>query len=244
MVTTFDQKIAEYLNNWVINGWPVGNLVLCTIALFLAVVLCGTIGIERERKGRSAGLRTHLLVGVGSCIIMIISIYGFPSATEGKRDVARLVAQVITGIGFLGAGVIMHRNGGGVRGLTTAASIWIVMAIGIACGSFNFILAFAGTILILVVLTVFKKVEEIIAKDSFYISITAPADTPLLDTVLTVSAEYNCSIHNISTELITSNSTKVISLTYQVFFHSSKDKINEYISKIEKEAKVISIQTL
>ena len=160
MVTTFDQKIAEYLNGWTVNDWPIGNLVLCAIALFLTVVLCGAIGIERERKGRSAGLRTHLLVGVGSCIIMIISIYGFPSATEGKRDVARLVAQVVTGIGFLGAGVIMHRNGGGVRGLTTAASIWVVMTIGIACGSFNFILAFAGTILILIVLTVFKKVEE------------------------------------------------------------------------------------
>ena len=244
MVTTFDQKIAECLNNWNINGWPVGNLVLCAIALFLAVVLCGTIGIERERKGRSAGLRTHLLVGVGSCIIMIISIYGFPSAAEGKRDVARLVAQVVTGIGFLGAGVIMHRNGGGVKGLTTAASIWVVMAIGIACGSFNFILAFAGTILILIVLTVFKKVEEWVAKNSAYISITAPADTPILDTVLTVSAEFNCTIHNLSTELIASNSSRIISLTFQVVFDSSKDKINEYISKIEKEANVISIQIL
>ena len=244
MVTTFDQKIAEYLNNWNINGWPVGNLVLCAIALFLTVVLCGAIGIERERKGRSAGLRTHLLVGVGSCIIMIISIYGFPSATEGKRDVARLVAQVVTGIGFLGAGVIMHRNGGGVRGLTTAASIWVVMTIGIACGSFNFILALAGTILILVVLTVFKKVEEYVAKNSAYISITAPADTPLLDTVLTVSMEFNCTIHNVSTELITSSSSKVVLLTFQVVFDSSKDKINEYIAKIEKEANIISIQIL
>ena len=243
-MTTIDQIIAEKLGAFYVGDWPVGNLILCVIALLLCVVLCGAIGFERERKGSNAGLRTHLLVGVGSCIIMIISIYGFPSATEGKRDVARLVAQVVTGIGFLGAGVIMHRNGGGVRGLTTAASIWVVMTIGIACGSFNFILAFAGTILILIVLTVFKKVEEWVAKNSAYISITAPADTPLLDTILTVSLEFNCTIHNLSTELITSNTSKIVSLTFQVVFDSSKDKINEYISKIEKEANVISIQIL
>lgn len=244
MVTTIDQKIAEYLNNWTIDGWPIGNLVLCVIALFLAVVLCGAIGIEREFRGRSAGLRTHLLVGVGSCIIMIISIYGFPGATEGKRDVARLVAQVVTGVGFLGAGVIMHRNGGGVRGLTTAATIWVVMAIGIACGSFNFLLAFAGTVLILAVLTVFKKVEERVTKYSAFIAVTAPAETPLLDIILTISKEFDCSIHSLSTELVTSGSSKAISLTFQVIFESSKERINEYIAKIEKEANTISIQIL
>ena len=73
-VTTFDQKLAELLNNWTINDWPIGNLMLVLIAIVLSVVLCGVIGIEREWRGRSAGLRTHLLVGVGSCVIMIISI--------------------------------------------------------------------------------------------------------------------------------------------------------------------------
>ncbi len=162
-MVTIDQKIAELLESFNVDGWPVGNLILCVIALILSVVLCGAIGIERERRGRSAGLRTHLLVGVGSCIIMIISIYGFPIDEASKRDVARLAAQVIAGVGFLGAGAIIHRSSG-TRGLTTAATIWIVMAIGLACGSFNFILAIGGTFLILIVLTVFRKFENKINK--------------------------------------------------------------------------------
>ena len=117
MITTFDQKIAELLNNWQVEGWPVGNLVLVFIAIVLAVILCGIIGIEREWRGRSAGLRTHLLVGVGSCVIMIISIYGFPALFGEKRDVARLAAQIIAGVGFLGAGMI-YFNRHLVKGLT------------------------------------------------------------------------------------------------------------------------------
>lgn len=131
-MVTIDQKIADYLNNWVVDGWPVGNLVLCAIALVLCVILVGVIGIEREKRGRSAGLRTHLLVGVSSTIIMIISIYGFPQIFQDHRDVARLAAQIITGVGFLGAGAIIHRNSG-IKGLTTAGTIWSSMAIGIAC---------------------------------------------------------------------------------------------------------------
>ena len=80
-MTTLDQVIAEKLGNWYIGEWPIGNFILCSIALVLAVILCGAVGLERERRGRSAGLRTHLLVGIGSCILMIVSIYGFPAKT-------------------------------------------------------------------------------------------------------------------------------------------------------------------
>lgn len=159
---TIDQIIAEKLGELYFNEWPIGNFILCVIALILSLILCGAIGFERERKGSNAGLRTHLLVGVGSCIIMIISIYGFPDLfkeTDGyKRDVARLAAAVVTGVGFLGAGAIIHRNAG-ITGLTTAATIWISMAIGLACGSMNFILATGGTILILIVLVFLVGVE-------------------------------------------------------------------------------------
>ena len=159
MITTFDQKLAELLNNWTVNDWPIGNLMLVLIAIVLSVVLCGVIGIERELRGRSAGLRTHLLVGVGSCVIMIISIYGFPAVVgPDKRDVARLAAQIITGVGFLGSGAIIHHNSG-IKGLTTAGTIWIVMAIGIACGSFNFIIAIIATLIIIFVLTTVRKIE-------------------------------------------------------------------------------------
>ena len=241
---TIDQKIAEYLNDFKIDGWPIGNLILCGIAMLLSVFLCGAIGIERERRGSSAGLRTHLLVGVGSCMIMIISIYGFPEMFEGKRDVARLVAQVVTGIGFLGAGVIMHRNGGGVMGLTTAASIWVVMAVGIACGSFNFILAIVGTFLIIIFLTTFKKIEEKLTKHGHNIMMQVPADKSILGIILKLAKEYNYSVCDISTELVEEGTKKVINITFYVILDKSNDMINEFVAALQKETEAISIKTL
>ena len=241
---TFDQKIAELLNNWTIGeqAWPIGNLILCVIALVLCIVLVGVIGIEREWRGRSAGLRTHLLVGVGSCIIMIISIYGFPEIFYGHRDVARLAAQVITGVGFLGAGAIIHRNSG-IKGLTTAGTIWAAMAIGIACGSFNFILALIGTALIFLVLTLFKKVEVKISKKNPTIVLTAPATEPLLTKILAVSKEFDCTIHGVSTTLV-EGSEKTVEITFQAVFASGEERLMEYISKIEQETHATSVHLL
>jgi len=242
-MTTLDQKLAELLNNWVVNEWPVGNLILVVIAIILSVILCGAVGIEREWRGRSAGLRTHLLVGVGSCIIMIISIYGFPQMFAEKRDVARLAAQIITGVGFLGAGAIIHRNSG-VKGLTTAGTIWIVMAIGIACGSFNFIIAIISTLVILLVLTSFKKVEKKINTKNPVIILTVPTNTPVIEKILTVSKEFDCVIHGLSTDLEEVDGTKAVQCTFQVAFSGNNDRINEYLSRLETETKAISIQLL
>lgn len=241
---TFDQKLAEYLlNEWNPGGWPVGNLVLVLIAIVLSVLLCGAIGIEREWRGRSAGLRTHLLVGVGSCIVMIISVYGFQAVFADKRDVARLAASVITGVGFLGAGAIIHRNSG-IKGLTTAGTIWIVMAIGIACGSFNFIIAIISTLVILFVLVVFKKIEARINKRNPVIILSAPEGNPILEKILTVSKEFDCTIHGLSTDLADSDGVKVVECTFQVAFSGSGDRLNEYLSRLESETKAVSIQLL
>ena len=242
-VTTLDQKIVELMNNWQVNGWPVGNLILCVIALVLSLVLCGAVGVEREWRGRSAGLRTHLLVGVGSCIIMIISLYGFPAIFGDHRDVARLAAQIITGVGFLGAGAIIHRNSG-IKGLTTAGTIWIVMAIGIACGSFNFIIALVGTALIMLVLTGFKGVEIKISKKKPTITLTAPANEPILDKILTISKEFDCTVHGLSTQIIDDEGQRVIEVTYQAVFDSGESRVMEYVSKIEKETHAVNIQIL
>ena len=244
MITTFDQKLAEYLNNWYVDGWPVGNLILVLIAIFLSVILCGVIGIEREWRGRSAGLRTHLLVGVGSCIIMIISIYGFPLLDGYTRDVARLAAQVITGVGFLGAGAIFQRNSG-VKGLTTAGTIWIVMAIGIACGSFNFIIAVIGTFVVALVLTIFRKLEFNINKKNLLLVLTASSDKPVLAKVLEVSIEFDCNVHPLSSELVNSDgANNVIQFFFQVNFHTGESRAAEFIAKLEKETGAISINIL
>ena len=138
-MTTIDQVIADIIGSWMIDKWPIGNFFLCVIALTLSIILCGAVGIERERRGRTAGLRTHLLVGVGSCIIMIISIYGFPKIVYGEqvlnRDIARLAAQVIAGVSFVGAGTIIVTRRQRVKGLTTAAGLWTASIIGLACGA-------------------------------------------------------------------------------------------------------------
>lgn len=237
---TFDQKLAELLNNWVINDWPIGNLFLVFIALLLSVILCGIIGIEREKRGRSAGLRTHLLVGLGSCIIMIISIYGFP-AVFGNRDVARLAAQIITGVGFLGAGAIIHHNSG-IKGLTTAGTIWIVMAIGIACGSFNFIIAVAATLIVMVVLILVRKFEGKISSKKPFIYLVAPIGDATLEKILSVSKEFGCYVQGLSTELFDDEKGKRMECSFQAIFINGDPEIDKYISRLEKETNAISIQ--
>jgi putative Mg2+ transporter-C (MgtC) family protein len=128
------------------------------VSLLLAVVLGGFIGAEREYRGKAAGLRTNILICLGSCVFTMIS-----TSLNGS-DPGRIAAQVVTGIGFLGAGAIIH-SGIGIHGLTTAAGIWIVASIGMACGSRMYLLASASTILSLVVLLVLPSLERLISKN-------------------------------------------------------------------------------
>jgi putative Mg2+ transporter-C (MgtC) family protein len=105
------------------------------IRLVLAALLSGIVGLERERGERAAGLRTHALVGLGSCLVMVVSAFGFADwhYSPGALDPSRMAAQVISGVGFLGAGVIIFRKNT-ISGLTTAASVWSAAAVGLACG--------------------------------------------------------------------------------------------------------------
>ena len=242
-MVTIDQKIADYLNAWVVDGWPVGNLILCIIALVLCIMLVGLIGIEREKRGRSAGLRTHLLVGVSSCILMIVSIYGFPQIFQDHRDVARLAAQIITGVGFLGAGAIIHRSSG-IKGLTTAGTIWSSMAIGIACGSFNFILAVLGTGLIFIVLTVFKKVEVKVSKKSPTIILNAAASEPVVTKIMEVNKKYNCSVYYLNTNVDEDSESETVEVIFQLRIRDDGIKVEDYISDLKKELPNASINLL
>ncbi|GIP40355.1 methyltransferase [Paenibacillus sp. J31TS4] len=141
--------------------WQISHLDL-TLRIILALVLGGLIGIEREWSNHAAGFRTHILVCVGSAAIMLLSIYGFGEfAMEPnvRMDPARLAAQVISGIGFLGAGAIL-RTGPTVSGLTTAASIWVVAAIGLSVGAGFYYGAILVTGLVLVSLFFLNKWEK------------------------------------------------------------------------------------
>ena len=122
--------------------------------VLLAVLFAGSIGFERELHGKSAGLRTYSLVGMGAAMFTLASIIGFDGPDE-----SRVAAQIVTGVGFLGAGAIF-REGIGVEGLTTAAGLWTAAAVGMATGSGEYLLAVTGTATALAVLYVFFAIDE------------------------------------------------------------------------------------
>lgn len=134
------------------------------IRIVSALLLGFAIGLEREITNKYAGLRTNILVCLGACIFTLISIYGFPevlvSGDEfGTRDTARVAAQVVTGIGFIGGGTVL-RHGATVFGLTTAATLWVSAAIGMACGAGMYTVAIAATILSILVLVSVRFFEK------------------------------------------------------------------------------------
>ncbi|SFJ51784.1 putative Mg2+ transporter-C (MgtC) family protein [Paenibacillus sp. UNC496MF] len=154
MATTVQQVYDPSI--WHISYWEL------TIRLVAALALGGLVGLERELGGHSAGFRTHILVCVGSAAIVLLSIYGFAEFSTDpnvRLDPARLAAQVISGIGFLGAGTIL-RTGLTVSGLTTAASLWVVAAIGLTVGAGFYYGSAVLTVLVVVSLFVLNKLEK------------------------------------------------------------------------------------
>ena len=129
----------------------------------MAIILASLLGIERELTGKVAGLRTHILVCTGACVFTILSLWGFrmhiTEGLSGVNDPARIGAQIITGIGFIGAGTIM-RTGSNVLGITTASTLWMVAGIGMACGCGMFAVATFATITALFVLILIRKFEK------------------------------------------------------------------------------------
>lgn len=153
----------DWLSGWFTSEsiWQITYPELA-MRLVVSIVLGGLIGIEREWNNHPAGFRTHILVCLGSAMIMILSIYGFSEFTDElsvRIDPARLAAQVVSGIGFLGAGAIL-RNGNMVTGLTTAASVWVVASIGLCVGAGFYKGAISATVLVLISLQSFNRLEK------------------------------------------------------------------------------------
>jgi putative Mg2+ transporter-C (MgtC) family protein len=129
------------------------------IRIALAALLAGIIGLERERAAQDAGLRTIMLVGTGASIFTVLSIFAFPPGPTGVNDPARVAAQVVVGIGFLGAGALIRR-GEKVKNLTTAATIWVAAAIGMATGVGWFVFAIGATLITFAILAFLRWVEH------------------------------------------------------------------------------------
>jgi putative Mg2+ transporter-C (MgtC) family protein len=133
--------------------------------LGLSALLGFLIGFERKLRSKEAGIRTHTILSVGACLMMLISLYGFGKA---DADASRVAAQIVSGISFLGAGIIVYRKHE-VKGLTTAAGVWATAAIGMACGARLYVLACAGCVLLIALQLLFHTPLKIFSPKRFYI---------------------------------------------------------------------------
>lgn len=185
------------------SPWFIDELHI-TIRLLAAMLLGGLVGMERERSHHAAGLRTHILVCLGSTLIMLLSIYGFSAFVDepnARVDPSRIASSVITGIGFLGAGTILF-TGKSITGLTTAASLWVVAAIGLAIGAGFYFAGIASTLLVLLNLWVFNKIEKRFfgGKQMHVIKVTAADREGLLGAMTDVLKRHNAELRKISVE--------------------------------------------
>ena len=148
--------MADYAN---IVEFEYSLLIRIAASIFFFFLL----GVEREVTGKFAGLRTHILVSVGACVFTLLSLYGFKmhitEGISGVNDPARIAAQIITGIGFIGAGTVM-RHGNNIFGITTAATLWVCAAIGMACGTGMYDIAASASIFSLIVLVLIRRFER------------------------------------------------------------------------------------
>jgi putative Mg2+ transporter-C (MgtC) family protein len=153
--------------------------------LIVAVLVGALIGLEREYHDKSAGFRTIIFISVGSTLFTIVSI-----TLGGPGDQARIAAQIVTGVGFLGAGTILQNGGGKLVGLTTAAMIWVVAAVGVAIGSGQYVLAGAATVVILLVLWVFPIIDSKLdpIRDLYHYTVVVSITSDALDKVAAVFA--------------------------------------------------------
>ncbi len=201
------------------NAHSFGSQLWATfIPLAIAVVCGGAVGIERESGNHPAGLRTHVLVSVGSALIMQVSLtmwaltnYGI----NGNGDPGRIAAQVVSGIGFLGAGTIM-REGPTIRGLTTAASLWVVGGIGLAVGAKMYLESTVATVLVVLTLKTLSEVERRwISKRGRRTLIIHVSDTPgRLGALATVCGRWGADIKGVS--MRTGPVTGTVEITFRL----------------------------
>ncbi len=162
------------------------------IRILAAAFLAGLIGIEREYKRHPAGFRTHLLVGTGACLVMVMALFGFQEYMEANKEIvrydpSRLASYVVSGVGFLGAGTIIVQ-GVSIKGLTTAASIWVVAAIGLAAGAGMFFAAVFTTIVVLLSLFFLNNVDRFFRTSSRpeKIEVTVQKNTSVLSSLIEI----------------------------------------------------------
>ncbi len=197
------------------------NLVSIVVRLLLALACGGVLGMDREKNRRPAGFRTYTLVCVGSAIVMMTSQY--VQQTMGTGDLLRMGAQVISGIGFLGAGTIIVTGQRQVRGLTTAAGLWVAACIGLAVGIGFYVGAVLGTILMLLVLTWFHYLEAKISMHSRVLNLVVEIDSiKTLGILLRTAKENHLSVSDV--DVNKSQNADDIVVLMRVSFHAEQNQ--------------------
>lgn len=164
------------------------------VRLLLAVICGGIIGYERTNRGKGAGIRTHCIVSLASCLMMLVSKYGF-SDMQILGDGSRIAAQVVSGVGFLGAGMIYFNGRHSVKGLTTAAGIWATSGIGLAIGAGMYAMGIATSLLILIMqFLLHKNIKMLQTPNEEQLSLVIPDDKESMDYINNVLSHHDISI--------------------------------------------------
>ena len=233
-VWTVDKIIIDFFNS--LGPW--GHFALIAISLVLTILLVGVIGFEREYRGHNAGLRTHVLVALGSAIIMVVSMYSI--GYGANMETMRLAATVCTGIGFLGAGVIIQ-TGTTVKGLTTAATLWMSMSIGLACGSGNFMIAILGTLLAIICLIAFIPLEKLANKRNPIIYVSVPVNTSPVKEILTIATKYGITVNNFESFITSYNGQDAIRMVIKIN-KVKKPELTDFIDEIQRKIEIYEIK--
>ena len=213
------------------------------LRLLCAMIVGMVIGTEREYTNRPAGMRTHILVAMGACAVMITGQLIFVEYRPygASPDPARLAAQVITGVGFLGAGTIM-REGINVKGLTTAASLWTIACLGIAAGGGYYAVALIGMVFVLITLTIFEFLQHKLIKPRIIRDYTLQVTdiNAALETLNKLSDKNKCAISGIRAEA----KDEIYVITFRVQFAPGKNRPRKFFDALNKsgDIKVVSIE--
>lgn len=212
------------------------------LRLLLACVFGGIVGFQRERHDSPAGFRTYILVSLGSALIMVLSMYGFSDFTS-TGDPARLAAQVVSGIGFLGAGTIL-RDGVSVKGLTTAASLWVVSAIGLAAGAGFYYSSFLVTVLVFITLE--RSIETYFFRGKQILRVVTVNRTCAIQDINRILESHKIMARNISMKLLQEEQNKT-TFEYTLrtpFYKINTEKIIEDINELDGIYSVEKVKVL
>ncbi len=212
------------------------------IRLGAAALLGALIGLERERKHLAAGLRTHMMVCVGACLIMIVSAFGFSDIIYSQHvslDPSRIAAQVVSGIGFIGAGTILLLKQNSIRGLTTAAGLWTVAAIGLAIGGGLYFAAVAATIIALLILWALQPIEKIYLRKirGNHLIITASFHALNFETINEMLTKYGIHVQSFHYE----KSEQEISFEIQ-FVKNDSTKMETILNELKQNPAITEVQ--